>query len=169
MRDTQILSAFPEPAQTRKAAQTVHEVLVFDACHAGVVLRAVLFVELCLALGVMYLALSPLDWALRFSLATGAALPATLAWLLATCSVKKFLARMPLPMQLGLSSLAGGVCALYGCWLLRMAGLLEVAPWWSAFASGCWLSLLIVARRHGGAVGRVAGTHSPPFFVQHAQ
>lgn len=155
MRDTQILSTFPEPSVAAAVPRAVREVLVFDACHAGVVLRTVLFVELCLGLGVMYLALSPLDWGLRFSLATGAALPATLAWLLTTCSIKKWLARKPLSVQLGLSSLLGGVSALYGCGLLRMAGLLEYAPWWSAFATGCWLSLLIVAGLWMRAKGRM--------------
>ncbi len=101
------------------------------------------------------MAASPLDWVFRFSLVTGAALPATLAWLLATCSAKKVLARMRLSLQLGLSSLVGGVSALYGCLLLRISGLLEDAPWWSVFASGCWLSLLVVAGLWMRAKGRM--------------
>lgn len=155
MRDTQILSTFPEPPPAPTTPQSVREVLVFDACHAGVVLRAVLFVELCLGVGVMYLATSPLDWVFRFSLVTGAALPATLAWLLATCSAKQALARMRMSWQLGLSSLVGGISALYGCLLLRISGLLESAPWWSVFASGCWLSLLVVAGLWMRAKGRM--------------
>ena len=155
MRDTQILSTFPEPFPAPATPQSVRELLVFDACHAGVVLRAVLFVELCLGVGVMYMARSPLDWVFRFSLVTGAALPATLAWLLATCSAKKILARMRLSLQLGLSSLVGGGSALYGCLLLRISGLLEAAPWWSVFASGCWLSLLVVAGLWMRAKGRM--------------
>lgn len=155
MRDTQILSTFPEPPSPPIGQSNVREVLVFDACHAGVVLRAVLFVEICLGLGVMYTAASPLDWVFRFSMATGAALPASLAWLLATCSAKKILARMRLPWQLVLSSVLGGASALYGCLLLRISGLLDMAPWWSAFATGCWLSLLLVAGLWMRAKGRM--------------
>jgi len=123
----------------------MREALVFDACHAGVVLRAVIFVEVCLGLGVMYLAVSPLDWMFRFSLATSVALPALLAWLLSMCSAKRWLATYRFGLQVGISSLAGGICALYGCWLLWIAGLLEQPPWWSVFASGMWLSSLVVA------------------------
>ena len=154
MRDTQILSTFPEPPEVPTAQQRANEVLVFDACHAGVVLRAVLFVEVCLGLGVMYVALGSMDWVLRFSLATSAALPATLAWLLAMCSVKRILAKLPFGLQLGVSSLVGGVCAVYGCLLLWVSGLLEQAPWWSAFASGTWLSLIVVAGLWMRAKGR---------------
>lgn len=155
MRDTQILSTFPEPPPAPAAPQTVREVLVFDACHAGVVLRAVLFVELCLGIGVMYMAQSVLDWIFRFSLITGAALPGTLAWLLSMCLVKNVLARMRMPVQLLLSSVVGGVCALYGCLLLRISGLLELAPWGAVFATGCWLSLLVVAGLWMRAKGRM--------------
>lgn len=155
MRDTQILSTFPEPPLAPTTPQSVRELLVFDACHAGVVLRAVLFVEICLGLGVMYTVASPVDWVFRFSMATGAALPATLAWLLATCSAKRMLARMPLPLQLVLSSVLGGASALYGCLLLRISGLLDMAPWWSVFATGCWLSLLLVAGLWMRAKGRM--------------
>jgi two-component system sensor histidine kinase AlgZ len=155
MRDTQILSTFPEPPEPHGVQQSTHELLVFDACHAGVVLRAVLFVELCLGLGVMYTALNPLDWVFRFSLATSAALPATLAWLLAMCSVKRLLSKLPFGLQLGISSFTGGTCAVYGCLLLWVAGLLEQAPWWSAFASGAWLSLIVVAGLWMRAKGRM--------------
>lgn len=155
MRDTQILSTFPESSPVVQGPQSAREVLVFDACHAGVVLRAVLFVELCLGVGVMYLANSPLDWVLRFSLVTGAALPATLAWLLVTCLVKKVLAQLRLLWQLVVASALGGICALYGGLLLAVAGLLEVAPWWSIFVSGCWLSLLLVAGLWMRAKGRM--------------
>lgn len=134
---------------------TQRAVLVFDACHAGVVLRAVLFVELSLALGVMYFSAAPMDWVFRFSLATGAALPATLAWLLTTCSIKRLLSSLPFGVQVALSSSIGGLCALYGCFLLQIAGLLEQAPWWAAFATGGWLSLIVVAGLWMRAKGRM--------------
>ena len=58
---------------------------MFDACHVGVVLRAVLFVEAVVAVAAMFGAPRVLDWLLHFSLLTGGVLPATLAWLIAAC------------------------------------------------------------------------------------
>ena len=53
--------------------------LVLDACHPGVVLRAVLAVATVLAVGALYVADSAATWLQTWALATGAALPATLA------------------------------------------------------------------------------------------
>ena len=66
----------------------------FDACHVGVVLRAVLFVEAVVGVGAMFTASQPFEWLLRFSLLTGGVLPATLAWLIAACALKLRLARL---------------------------------------------------------------------------
>ena len=43
MKDSQILSAFMEEPRSRPPK--AQRVLVFDACHVGVIMRAVLFVE----------------------------------------------------------------------------------------------------------------------------
>ena len=71
MNDNQILSTFHELTPTVPAAQPA-PVLVFDACHIGVVLRAVLFVEVSLAVVCMYGATSLWDWVARVALVTGA-------------------------------------------------------------------------------------------------
>lgn len=62
---------------------------MFDACRAGWVLRAVLFVEAVIAVGALFGADSPPDWLARLALLTGVALPATLAWLVAAYSLKQ--------------------------------------------------------------------------------
>ena len=84
MKDTQILSAFQEltPAAGEPTARAapVPSGLVFDACQTGVVLRAVLFVELSVGVGVAFLAVDAVDWVVRLAMVTGGALPATLAW-----------------------------------------------------------------------------------------
>lgn len=120
-------------------------VLVFDACHVGVVLRAVLFVEAVVAVGAMFGAVNAIDWLTRLSLLTGAALPATLFWLIAACSLKALLARLSATAQqlagVGLGALAG----LYGCGVLFMVGLLDPAPWAACAASGALLSAVLVA------------------------
>ena len=57
MQETQILSTLPgDPSTTAFTARSslpAGRALVFDACHAGVVLRAVMFVEVVLAVGVL--------------------------------------------------------------------------------------------------------------------
>ena len=52
MDDSQILSTFQERKQRRKSAAPA-PVLVFDACQVGVVLRAVLYVEVVAAVAVL--------------------------------------------------------------------------------------------------------------------
>ena len=64
------------PAADRPPALSVR-VSMFDACHVGVVLRAVMFVQSVVGVGAMFGAAQPMDWLLRFSLLTGGTLPAT--------------------------------------------------------------------------------------------
>jgi two-component system, LytTR family, sensor histidine kinase AlgZ len=120
---------------------------MFDACHVGVVLRAVLFVEAVVGVGAMFSASQPLDWLIRFSLLSGGALPATLAWLIAACALKARLARLSLPYQWTAGIGLGVLVALYGCALLKLTGLLEQqsAPWWASAFTGALLSAMLLA------------------------
>ena len=61
---------------------------------SGVMLRAVLFVDAVAGVAAMFGTGSFLDWLARLSLVTGGALPATLAWLIVACSLKKPLSRL---------------------------------------------------------------------------
>lgn len=119
--------------------------LVFDACHVGVVLRAVLFVEAVVGVAAAFGAYSPPDWLNRMALITGAALPATLLWLIAACSLKKLLARLRPAWQqtagVGLGALAGS----YGCGVLALMGLIESPPWFASALAGALLSAALVA------------------------
>lgn len=127
------------------SASAPARVLVFDACHVGVVLKAVLFVEAVVAVGAMFGASSFFGWLTRLSLLTGGTLPATLVWLIAACSLKKGLARLSTTAQqvagVGLGALAG----LYGCGVLSMVGLPETTPWLASAFSGALLSAALVA------------------------
>ena len=100
MQETQILSTRPAllpEAEPRGAA--LGRALVFDACHVGVVLRAVLGVEAVLGVGAMFAAPSPAEWLALLALLTAAALPATLAWLVVACSLKQLLEHLRPPLQ----------------------------------------------------------------------
>jgi two-component system, LytTR family, sensor histidine kinase AlgZ len=118
---------------------------MFDACHVGVVLRAVLFVEGVVAVGAMFVASQPLDWLLRFSLLTGGVLPATLAWLIAACALKVRLAQLKSTGQWLAGISLGAVAGMYGCGLLAFMGLLQPAPWFASAAAGAMLSGMLLA------------------------
>lgn len=118
---------------------------VFDACNVGVVLRAVLFAEAVVGVGAMFGAGQFVGWLLRFSLLTGAVLPATLAWLIAACMLKGRLARLGTTQQWTAGIAMGALAGLYGCGLLAMMGLLDPAPWWASAAAGALLSSVLVA------------------------
>lgn len=144
MQDTQILSAFQELAPERPALASA-PALMFDACRLGVVLRAVLLVELVLAVLMVYVAVGWMDWVARVALVTGGALPATLAWLLSACALKRLLARCTPTVQVGLAVGLGAVSGAYGCGVLAVSGLLVEAPWVASALSGALLSALLVA------------------------
>ena len=141
--ETSVLGGLSQPEAA--PARLPVRVNVFDACNVGVVLRAVLFVEAVVGVGAMFSAGQFTEWLLRFSLLTGGVLPATLAWLIAACVLKGYLARLRTAFQwvagIGLGALAG----LYGCGLLVMMGLLDPAPWWASAAAGALLSSVLVA------------------------
>ena len=150
MKDTQILSAFHDispPADDGRptAAAPVEAGLVFDACQTGVVLRAVLFVEVCVSVGVAFGANDAVDWVIRMAMVTGGALPATLAWLLLACMTKRLIARLVPVLQYTVAVAMGAGAGLYGCAMLAWSGLMVGPPWVASAFSGALLSGILVA------------------------
>ncbi|MBV8619099.1 MAG: histidine kinase [Curvibacter sp.] len=146
MKDTQILSSFgddPPPRTPLPASQ--RPALVFDACHTGVVLRALMFVETVMGVAALFKADSVTGWIDALGLLTCAALPATLAWLILACSLKRLLARLTAALQYLAGSLLGGLTALYGCGLLAMIDHADPVHWVAGAASGVLLASLLVA------------------------
>ena len=144
MNDTQILSALHEltPPPTPVAPAPA---LVFDACQVGVVLRAVLFVELSIAVVAMFGSSNMMEWLARLSLVTGGALPAVLSWLVLACMAKHRLARLDTTWQYLASAALGAVAGLYGCGLLALSGLLAQPPWLASVCSGAGVATLLLA------------------------
>ena len=159
MKDSQIFSAFPDSSaksmDPTSRADRVAPVLVFDACHVGVVLRAVLAVEVAVGAGVMFGAQGPLDWLGQLALASGAALPATLAWLLAACALKRPLGRLPAWAQQAAGVALGALAGLYGCGLLALVSPGAPAPWLASAVAGALLAALLVAALVLRAKGRM--------------
>ena len=152
MKDSQILSAFQDlPAEKAPAGPA----LVFDACHVGVVLRAVLFVEAVMAAGAMFGAASPVDWLWRIALLSGAALPATLAWLIVACSMKRFLARLAPVAQQVFGVFLGALAGSFGCALLALAAFPASMPWVASAVTGALLAAALVAALVLRAKGRL--------------
>jgi two-component system sensor histidine kinase AlgZ len=144
MKEAQILSVFQElsPESVRAAPAPAP---VFEVCHVGVALRAVLFVEVVVGIGAMFGASTFTDWLSHLSLLTGAALPATLVWLIAVCALKNLLARLPPGAQQILGVSLGAVAGLIGCAMLFMAGWPDPVPWLACACSGALLSALLIA------------------------
>ncbi len=157
MEDSQILSVFQEsavPPSGTDPARHGTDALVFDACHVGVVLRAVLFVETVVGVATLFGSSSPMHWLGQMSWVTGAALPATLVWLIAACSLKKLLARLNSTLQKLAGVLLGALAGLYGCAMLGLMGLLDAPPWLASALAGALLSALLVAALVLRAKGR---------------
>jgi two-component system, LytTR family, sensor histidine kinase AlgZ len=143
MKDSQILSTFQD-APVPLPPQALARVLVFDACHIGVVLRAVLFVETVMAVGAMFGAVNTIDWLMRLALLSGAALPATLAWLIVACSLKQLLARFSPPAQLVFGLGLGALAGVYGCAMMALVGVPGPVPWVASAFTGASLSSALV-------------------------
>ena len=118
--------------------------LVFDACHVGVVLRAVLFVELVMGVGAMYGARQPLEWLATMALLTGGALPATLLWLVTACSLKTLLQRLSTVQQYAAGVLLGAVAGAYACGMLALVSQAAAPPWLASAATGALLAAVLV-------------------------
>jgi len=155
MKDSQILSAFQEiPA--RRPPDGPASVLVFDACHVGVVLRAVLFVEAVMGAGAMFGAANPVDWLWRVAFLSGAALPGTLAWLIVACSLKTVLARLPARVQHAFGMGLGAIAGAFGCALVALGQIVPgPAPWLASAVTGALLAAALVLALVLRAKGRM--------------
>jgi two-component system sensor histidine kinase AlgZ len=118
---------------------------IFNTCQIGTVLRAVLFTQLCAAVGVMFAATGVMDWVFRLALVTGGVLPATLAWLLIGCLSKKWIARLPATGQYSVAIGLGALCGVYGCGLLTWFAPMPRPVWIASALAGALLSALLVA------------------------
>lgn len=155
MKDSQILSAFND-LPGRPALAGAAPVLVFDACHVGVVLRAVLFVEGVVGAGAMFGAVGPVDWLWRMAFLSGAALPGTLAWLVVACSLKNVLARLPPRVQHAFGVVLGALAGAFGCALVALGDLLQGAvPWLASAVTGALLAAALVTALVLRAKGRM--------------
>jgi two-component system, LytTR family, sensor histidine kinase AlgZ len=95
---------------------------LFDVCHVGVVLRALLFVHAGVAVAISFQASGAAAWLLLFAAASAVALPAVLLWLLLACALKSFFKGLPEPAQWAGVIAMGSGCAVIGAWLASLPG-----------------------------------------------
>jgi two-component system sensor histidine kinase AlgZ len=117
----------------------------FDVCHVGVVLRALLFVHVVMAVGVLFVASSFASWLALASAGSAVALPGVLLWLLVACLLKHPLAALPESAQWGAASGLGAACGLFGWGLGWFTGL-------DLFSGVRWLAPVLAGAGMAAAV-----------------
>jgi len=118
----------------------------FDVCHPALALRAVLLVQVALAVAALGMAGSGADWLARQALLAYAGVGGTLLWLVAVCALRRPLARWAVAPRsaavLGLGALAavGAALPLWWAGLADTVGGLRVA---AAALAGAGLAALL--------------------------
>ncbi|MBB4843725.1 two-component system sensor histidine kinase AlgZ [Paucibacter oligotrophus] len=160
----------PKPASEAAVLPLFDPERVFDVCHVGLVLRAVLGVQGLLALGLALAARGPAQWAAWMASATVVSLSGVLLWLLLVCLARRVLARLAEPLQWALLSGLGAVCALAGWQLLNIASL-DPSGWFRLLSVGlagaalaalllAWLKLRERAQRPAAALAQLVELQS---------
>jgi two-component system sensor histidine kinase AlgZ len=143
----------------------------FDVCHVGVVLRALLFVHVTLAVAVSFGAADFPAWLTLVAVAAGVALPALLLWLVLACMLKRMLAALPPAGQWAAALLLGAGSGVFGWGLQAAGGLGPVGTRFSwvppamagallAAAMFYWLTLRARARLPADTTARLAELQS---------
>jgi two-component system sensor histidine kinase AlgZ len=166
-------SAYPSFADTMQAAARLQGGPVggaFDVCHAGLALRAVLFVQVVLGVGCLLAASS---WAHALSLlgpVVFAGLFATLGWLVGVCALRKVLNRSSTASRAVFVLGWGALCAIVGRAMLLPFDLSEMPTvrWLGVAGAGAllaaslwaWLVLRVRSRLPAEATARLAELQS---------
>ena len=122
------------------AAPLLDPTRAFDVCHVGLVLRAVLGVQMLLGLGTALVARDAAHWLTLTANGTVVTMVAVLSWLVVVCAAKRLWPRLPEPVQwLALMGL-GVVGALLGFGLLSLTGDEPASPWRIGSVAACGAS-----------------------------
>ena len=143
---------------------------VFDVCHVGVVLRALLFVHAVVAAGVLFVAANLSAWLALFAASSGVALPGLLLWLLVACACKRPLARLSGAAAWAAAMGLGAISGLAGVWLTWPGGTepLDTTRWLAPALAGAgmagaiyhWLRMRAKARLPADTTAQLAELQS---------
>ncbi|MFL6662086.1 MAG: sensor histidine kinase [Rhizobacter sp.] len=143
---------------------------VFDVCHVGVVLRALLFVNGVMALATAFAAGTLAGWLSLTAAASAVALPGVLLWLATACVLKQRLSALSLGAQWTAALALGALSGLFG-WALGTAGspdALDARRWLAPALAGAgmagaifqWLSMRAKARLPADTTAKLAELQS---------
>jgi two-component system sensor histidine kinase AlgZ len=143
---------------------------VFDVCHVGVVLRALLFVHGVLAIGVLFVAPSFAGWVAAFAAGSSVALPALLLWLLIACAGRRPFGRLSRAGQWSVALVLGAASGAAGSVLgwLAAGDPLGTPTWFAPALAGAalagalfqWLQLRTQALLPADTTARLAELQS---------
>ena len=167
---SQWLGFAPTELPELNSAPLLDPTRAFDVCHAGLVLRAVLGVQLLLALGAALVAREGWQWLTLMASGTVVTLFAVLSWLLVVCAARRLWPRLPEPaLWLTLMTL-GAVAALLGFMPLNLTSdePASLGRWLSIAAAGAsggatlgaWLKLRERSQRPADALAQLAELQS---------
>lgn len=145
MKEPEILSTLLPTAPLPAEPAPVQRVLVFDACHVGVVLRAVCFVLVVVGVGLLFVRPLGWQWLLELATLTAVTQPAVLLWLSLGCAAKAWLGRWPLAAQAALGVGLGALAGVFAAAWWHGLGLGGPPPWVAAACAGALLSGVLVA------------------------
>lgn len=172
--------SFADTVQVAARARSPGGNGAFDVCHAGLALRAVLYVQASLAVAVLMASTSVLQALALLGPTVFAGLFGTLAWLLLVCSLQRVLARLSLEMRWAFALGLGSACALagYGTLLPFSMASIDVVRALGVAAAGAlfagtlwgWLVLRVRSRLPAEAAARLAELQSRirPHFLFNA-
>jgi two-component system, LytTR family, sensor histidine kinase AlgZ len=148
------VSRFDPLAEERARLQT-QAAAAFDVCHPALALRAVLVVQVVLAIVALADAQNMADWAQRQATLAFGGVAGTLLWLVTVCALRKALRTATALPRVGTVLALGGVAALLAWWPVWWVGLGGAASAWRisgmalagvAFAALLWAWLDLRAR-----------------------
>lgn len=119
--------------------------LVFDVCHIGVVLRALLFAHGIVAIGALFASRGASQWLMATATGAVVALPGVLMWLLLACLCKRPLDRLRPLWQWAAAMTLGAVSGLMGWGLGAFTGLelFDAIQWTAPMAAGAAMAAVM--------------------------
>ena len=129
-----------------RAAAALAAAAVFDVCHVGVVLRALVFVHAVVFAGLLFAASGFSAWWGLAANGASIALPGVLLWLLTACALKRPLGRLPRLWQWPVVAAMGAVSAVVGsgmAWLLSGDAAQSTVAWVAPAVAGAGLALVL--------------------------
>ena len=112
-----------DPLHEERARLHTQAAAAFDVCHPALALRAVLLVQIALALVALAGAANTADWGARQAVLGLAGVAGTLLWLVAVCALQRPLRAMGTAPRAAVVLGVGALAALLAWWPLQWAGL----------------------------------------------